>query len=261
MRARRFIVAAAVFAMARSGRAAEEPTVAATAPPAAAPMPWLYLDDPTTPRPMTVIAYTRATYTNASASAKPAAFDVGRRGSMLEAGADVGVLSWLALTAGGSSAGDGRTVGAMGGVRVALFPAEGSTHLVLSGGALRDLSGSGAAWGSAAFQQDVGHARLGATVRVAHAFARGRDELDTAASAGASYGIAGPLRAGFEWFGQDLEGAVDAAESDGGMRHFVGPSAAVELLERRLTIVGGPAFGLSHASPPLVGRLSLAYAF
>ncbi len=254
-------IAIALLSFARSAGAAEEPAAEPRAAPEIAPRPWLYLDDPTTPRPMTVTASTRATYTNAPGSSKPFAFDLGRHGAVLEAGADVGVLTWLALTAAGSGSGDGATMGAIGGVRVALLPAGWSTHLVLGGGAMRDLSGTAGAWGSAAFEQDVGRARMGATVRVAHAFAGARDGLDTTASAGASYAVAGPVRAGVEWVGQDLEGAIDPAEAEGGMRHFAGPSASVELLERRLTVVGGPAFGLSHASPPLIGRLSVAYAF
>src|SRR5258708_7148149 len=133
---------ALVLVLGRVADAAEEPLRDARPGPEAAPQPWLYLDDPTTPRAMTVTAHTRATYTNASSSlSKPSAFDLARRGGVLEAGADVGVLPWLALTAAGSGASDGGTVGAIGGVRVALLPAEWSTHLVLGGGAMRDLSG------------------------------------------------------------------------------------------------------------------------
>lgn len=243
------------------GDAPAESLVLPEVSPQASPRPWLYLDDPTTPRPMAVTVHTRVTYTNASASAKPFAFDVAHRGGVIEAGAEVGVLPWLALTATGYGAGADGTAGAIGGLRAALLPNGGSTHLILGGGALRDLSGATGAWGSAAFEQDAGRARFGATVRVAHAFAGGRDALDTTASAGASYAVAGPVRAGAEWVGQDLEGAVDHEEAEGGMRHFAGPSASVELMERRLTVVGGPAFGLSRGAPPLVGRLSIAYAF
>jgi hypothetical protein len=259
--------------LARPARASEEgggPAVASTPdvpvvePPAAlqpGPRPWLYLDDPTTPRPMRVVAHTRATYTDMAPAAKPLALDLAHRGAVVEVGADLGLLSWLALTATAYGAGTEGAAAVTGGVRVALLPTGASTHLVLGGGALRDLSGAAGVWGSAAFEQDAGRARVGATVRVSHAFAAARDAIDLTASAGASYAVVGPLRAGVEWVGQDLEGAIEPDEAEGGLRHFAGPSASVELLERRLTLVGGPAFGLSRGAPPLVGRLSVAYMF
>jgi hypothetical protein len=78
--------------------------------------------------------------------------------------------------------------------------------------------------------------------------------------AGASYRVLGPLRAGVEYVAQDLEGAFgDDAEQ--GMRHFVSPNLAIELPARRLTISGGPAFGLSPGSPPSMGRVAIACGF
>jgi hypothetical protein len=259
--------------LARSARASEDggalplaptPDVPVVDPPAAlqpGPRPWLYLDDPTTPRPLRVVAHTRATYTEMAPAAKPLALDLAHRGAVVEVGADLGLLSWLALTATAYGAGTDGAVAVTGGVRVALLPASASTHLVLGAGALRELSGTAGAWGSAAFEQDAGRARVGVTARVSHAFAAARDAIDLTASAGASYAVVGPLRAGVEWVGQDLEGAIEPDEAEGGLRHFAGPTASFELLERRLTVVGGPAFGLSPGAPPLVGRLSVAYMF
>jgi hypothetical protein len=68
------------------------------------------------------------------------------------------------------------------------------------------------------------------------------------------------FRAGVEWVGQDLEETFEGG-GDGGARHFVGPTAAVQLLQDRLTIVGGPSIGLSNGSPNVLGRLAVAYGF
>jgi hypothetical protein len=225
------------------------------------PRPWLYLDDPTLPKPFAVTVHTAAGFTNAPPTERPFAFDVAHRGAIFEGGADVGLLSWLALTATIYGSGADGTAAAYGGVRFALLPADWSAHLVLSAGAMRDLSSTAGAWASAAYEQDIGRFRLGTTWRAGHSFAEGRDAVDVTASAGASVGVTGPVRAGVEWIGTDLEGAVDHDEAEGGMRHFAGPTASVELLKKRLSVVGGPAFGITRGAPPLVGRLSAAYAF
>jgi hypothetical protein len=60
--------------------------------------------------------------------------------------------------------------------------------------------------------------------------------------------VAGPLRLGVEGVGQDMEEAFGQG-AEGGARYFVGPTASVQLLGERLTIVGGPSVGLSASSP------------
>ena len=78
--------------------------------------------------------------------------------------------------------------------------------------------------------------------------------------AGASFRIAGEVRAGVEYVGHDLEEAA-ATGAEGGARHFLGPTASVQLLEDRLTIVAGPSIGLSGSSPAFLGRVAAAYGF
>ncbi len=56
-----------------------------------------------------------------------------------------------------------------------------------------------------------------------------------------------------ESFGEQAE------QADGGPRHFIGPQMALDLLDKRLSLAGGPAFGIGPRSPTLSGRLSLAY--
>jgi hypothetical protein len=91
-------------------------------------------------------------------------------------------------------------------------------------------------------------------------FASGRDPVDVLVMAGASFAVTGPLRAGLEYVAQDLEEAVgDGAES--GARQFLGPTVALELMARRLSIVAGPALGIGPQSPAYSGRVSLAYEY
>jgi hypothetical protein len=77
---------------------------------------------------------------------------------------------------------------------------------------------------------------------------------------GASYRVAGPFRAGVEYVGQDLEETF-SPEAEGGARHLVGPIASLQLLGERLTIVSGPAVGLTSTSPTFVYRLAASYGF
>ena len=56
--------------------------------------------------------------------------------------------------------------------------------------------------------------------------------------------MVGCFRAGVEWVGQDLEETF-GDEAEGGARQFIGPTAALQLLQDRLTIVAGPSVGLS----------------
>lgn len=123
------------------------------------------------------------------------------------------------------------------------------------------MGGGNGAWARATFAHDVGRFRLGTTLHGEHVFVAGRDGVDVMLMAGSSYELMGPLRVGVEYVAQDLEGAFDDDEFEQGARHFVGPTGALDLLEHRLSIVAGPAFGLTSLSPSLVGRISLAYAY
>lgn len=237
------------------------------AEPAIAPRSWVYMDDPTTPAPWHVTAFTRMTATGfAGTPTRPFGADIAHPGSVVEMGGELGLTPWLSLAATGYTstlAGEGNgTLGTLVGVRLAPFASTWkTTHLVFSGGFLRDLSRDNGAWGRVSIAQDIGRARIGTTVHGEHVFATGRDGVDVMVMAGASYNVVGPLRAGVEYVAQDIEGAVDRAEVEGGMRHFIGPTASVELIGKRLTLNGGPAFGLSKGSPPVLGRVAIGYAF
>jgi hypothetical protein len=234
---------------------------ATPAAPEVAPRPWLYLDDPSVPAPLRVIAFTRATYAKDDSPTRPFGANLARPGGILEAGAEVGVLPRLSLAASGFGGGDQLGFGALAGVRFEPFAGfSPSTHLVLSGGYLRELNGGDGAWARVGFAQDIARLRLGATVHGEHVFAAGRDAVDVLVMAGASYNVAGPLRAGLEYVAQDLEETF-GDEAEGGARQFLGPQMALELFDKRLSIAAGPAMGLTPESPKFSGRFALAYEY
>jgi hypothetical protein len=253
----------AVMAGAAPSARAESPadTSAGSSAPDIAPRPWLYLDDPSVPAPLHTVAFTRATYTRDASPTRPFGANVSRPGGILEAGAEVGLLPGLSLAASGFGGGDQLGFGALAGVR--FEPMHGvwkTTHAVLSGGYLRELNGGDGAWLRVSIAQDIQRLRLGVTAHGEHVFAAGRDPVDVLLMAGVSYAVAGPLRAGIEYVAQDLEESF-SDEAEGGMRQFLGPQVALELLDRRLSIAGGPAVGLGPQSPAYTGRFSLAYEY
>jgi len=211
--------------------------------------------------------------------------NTGTPGAMMQVGGEVGLLprvSVLALAQVGLGATDlapAGAVGAIAGLRVQLLPPEWRhLHLAVSGGYLRQAwqgpayddasdtwhagspTGANGAWGQVALTGDVGPVRLGGTVHGEHVFADYRDGVDIMVQAGASYRVAGPFRAGVEYVGQDLEETLTAA-AEGGARHLIGPVASLQLLGERLTVVSGPAVGLTTTSPTFVYRLAASYGF
>jgi hypothetical protein len=241
---------------------------------------WLYVDDARIPAPLSVIALTSASYTDAGGSPsridaapyKGLAGNTATRGGLLSLGGEVGLLPRVSIMALGQTglAGDGSgpNVGASAGLRFQLLPPSmDHLHLVASVGYLREAwtvpgerNGNNGAWAQAAVSGDIGRFRLGATLHGEHVFAEGRDAVDMMVQAGASYRVAGAFRAGVEYVGQDLE-EVDGDAAEQGPRHFIGPTASLRLLSDRLSIVGGPSLGLSERSPRVLGRLAVSYGF
>jgi len=230
-------------------------------------------------------------YTSVAANPDPTsepyrafAANTGQPGTLTSFGAEVGVLPRVSFEALGQVQlrGDGPGVnpGAIAGARLQLAPPSWhNVRLTASAGYLRETSsapagadalrppatssapaGADGAWASFALAVDLQRLRLGLTTLGEHVFAAGRDGVDVMVQAGASYGLTTWLRAGAEWVGQDLEESF-AGGAERGARHFVGPTAAVQLLQERLTIVAGPSLGLSKGAPNLLGRLAVAYGF
>ncbi len=262
---------------------------------------WLYLDDARVAAPLVFVGTTSVSYTSVSNSPSRivAPFDgcaapcnrynalagnTATPGAVLGAGGEIGLLPRLSLTAfgqaglGGSDS-TGVNAGVVAGLRLQVLPSEWrDVHLALSGGYLREAwqgpvydgdrrewsagspGGDDGAWLQAAFSVDVQRLRLATTLHGEHVFSDGRDPLDFMVQAGASYRVLGDFRAGVEYVGQDVEETL-APGAEGGSRHFLGPIASMQLMHNRLTIVAGPALGLTARSPDFLGRLALSYGF
>jgi hypothetical protein len=251
---------------------------------------WLYTDDARIPRPLTVIASSSVSYTSVGASPTRVyspyssfASNTAQPGAMMSVGGELGLVSHVSVAAtgmmgvGGESSGS--SFGALVGVRVSLLPESFQhLHVVVSGGYLREAwqgpiydddrgtwspgnpHGDNGAWLSGAISGDIRRLRLAATVHGEHVFVDGRDPVDLMVQAGASYRLIGGFRLGAEYVGQDLEESVTPG-AEQMPRHFAGPVASLQLLSDRLSIVAGPAMGLSSASPQFLGRVGASCAF
>jgi hypothetical protein len=108
---------------------------------------------------------------------------------------------------------------------------------------------------------DVGAVRFAGNLHAERVFAGGRDGLDVLALAGISYRVLPSLRLGAEYVGQDLEDAVEKEEAEGGAKHYVGPTVAVDLDRGRAQLVAGPSFGVGQKTPRVLGRVGLVVSF
>lgn len=271
-----YVSAALALVCVASPAAADDPVPVAPAAdtPAAPEVPvkrpersWLFLEEPQLPAPLRAVAISRVTYTSSGISpTRPFASNLATPGAVVELGGELGVTRWMSIVATGvigEVAPDNKPGGGVvAGVRFDLLPPSiKSSRLVLSSGYLRELTGGNGVWGRVAFTQDVSRFRFGTVVHAEHVFAKGRDAVDLMVMAGASCHVAGPLRVGVEYVGQDLEAAFEDDEAEGGARHFIGPVTSFEFFDNRLSAVIGPAVGLSYGSPKILGRAALAYAF
>lgn len=230
------------------------------------PRPWLYSADPTAPAPFRVLANLSVGYAQTNrGAARPFAADVAHAGAVFGAQAEVGLLRHLSISAEGllaGQAGTGSPVGAGAMLGVNAFPlgGRGPIDVSISAGYLRELGGANGIWFRGGVAGNLGRFRLSANALGEHIFDVTRDGVDILLTAAASVKATDWLRFSSEYVVQDLEGAWDPEEADGGIRHFVSANAAV-LLANRVQISLGPALGLSPNSPRFLGRLSAAYAF
>ena len=226
--------------------------------------PWLYAADPTGPDPYHLVAALGIAYAQIDrGAARPFAADLAHAGAVFDVALELGVASWASLQAQGLLAGESESrplsAGTMVGASIFPMPDGLPVDLATSAGYLRELGGGNGVWGRVGVAGDIRLVRLGFTALGEHVFEPGRDGVDIMLTSGASLAL-GPARLGVEYVVQDLEGAWEPEEADGGIRHFVGPTAAVELAGR-VQIVAGPAFGLAQGSPDVLGRLAATSAF
>jgi hypothetical protein len=189
------------------------------------------------------------------------------------------ILGNIMVGAGGEGGVPSPDMGGTAALRFQVFPDSWThTHFVVSAGYVREAwnppvydddnnkwiagqpGGVNGAYFQLAVYGDIGRFRVGGMFHGQHTFADGRDPLDLTVDLAANYRIVGGFRAGFEYVGQDLEESFDPG-AEGGARHFLGPIAALQLWNERVTIVGGPAFGLSYISPDFVARMAASVGF
>lgn len=229
--------------------------------------PWLYSPDATAPPPGHVLVTMGVGYAQIDrGAARPFAGNIAQAGAVFGAGAEVGIFRFASVHAEGLLAGDGAgtvNAGAMAGVTFYPLPAKSPVDVAVSAGYLRELGGGNGVWGRVTVAGDLGPVRLSLAALGEHVFEEDRDAVDLLVSTGASWKVAQLFRLGFEYVVQDLEGAFfeeEEEEADGGIRHFLSPTATFELY-RRVRLSAGPAFGLSPGSPSVLGRLQAGYSF
>ena len=224
---------------------------------------WLYNDASRVAAPGHAIGLARVTYGTGSPT-RAFAGNTGTAGGLLEIGGEVGLadrLSAVAIGAQGEDAGGSAQTGGMLGLRWSVLPGSTqSTHLVLSGGFLRELEGHSGAWGRLTLGHDAGRARLTASLHGERIFTSGRDSVDVMVTAGATVPLTESVRAGLEYVGQDLEGVL-GDETEGGARHILGPVVSAVLWSQRVSLVGGPALALGAGQARALGRVAVACQF
>lgn len=206
-------------------------------------------------------------------------------GGTMILGGELGLLPHLSVVAnvmvgaGGTGGVPSPDAGGLAGLRLQVLPSSWThTHLVVGGGYVREAwnppsydddnnkwipgqsGGVNAAYFQVAMSGDIGRLRLAGTFHGQHTFADGRDPLDILVDLGATYRITGGFRAGVEYVGQDLEESFSPG-AEGGPRHFIGPIASLQLWRDRLTLVAGPAVGLSYISPDFAARVAASASF
>jgi hypothetical protein len=193
--------------------------------------PFAFVVDPATPaRGALALAYTVGVGSGVSAD-RPIPVVLQGAGPSHQLAVGYGLTSWLEplaeVTA--ASSNGSAVASAVVGMKLRLTAPGSPWRAAIMGGALREgASGAGGAWARAAGSWGAGPILVEANGYVERVFTAGRDAIDYAVMAGASWRIAGSLRAGAEYVGQDLEEAGGGG-AEGGARQAVGPSVAVGL--------------------------------
>lgn len=228
--------------------------------------PFLYLVDPHGPAPRQVLAGYDLAFSSGAGAIRPVPGHLDQEGLVHAFSLEAGVASRLsiygtAMIAQPIGHSDVGAVAVEAGARVLLTPPrDRRLRVMLQASLLREFGADLGAVGEVTASYDLGRVRLAAALHAEHIFAAGRDPLDVYAVAGASVRVARPLRLGLEYVGQDLEAAFDGAEAERGVRHYLGPDAALALLQHRVLITAGAAVQVARA-PGLLARAGLTYVY
>lgn len=117
-------------------------------------------------------------------------------------------------------------------------------------GVNRDFSNTAAIFSRVTASYDVARWRIGGNLKFEKAFDKTRDDIDLITSVGFQHRISGPLFAGIEMVGEDLEGFWETDEAEGGAKLLVGPSLNFIPASSRFSfsVAGGPVFYATHSS-------------
>ncbi len=156
---------------------------------------------------------------------------------------------------------DQRAATVAAGVTVQLARPTAPLRATISAGALHEGStGANGATLLAAASLEEGPVRIAGNLRTEKMFAASRDRLDVVAVAGGSVRIAGGVRVGGEYVGQDLEETFSTG-AEGTALHAIGPDAALELEGGRYQLTAATLFGVTPASPRALVRAGFSLNF
>jgi hypothetical protein len=149
----------------------------------------------------------------------------------------------------------------MAGARYQFTDPASPLHATLSGGVTHEgLSGTTGISLLAAASLATGPFVMAANLQADKMFAAGRDSVDLITTAGVAVRVVGGLRVGIEYVGQDLEDAFEE-DLEGGARHAVGPSLALDLDGGRYQVTVASGFGLNAISPTAVVRAGFNFNY
>lgn len=228
---------------------------------------WLFSDSPYVATTLQPVVISRLSYTSSSSPSRPFGSNIGTPGAAVELGGEFGLVAGLALEAtanrGSSFLDETGATGGQAGLRFSVLPRSiEHWQLVLSGGWLHELTGDSGVWVTVQAGFEAGPVHSQVSVHVEHVFAPGRDAADIMITAGVGVRVLSFMRLGLEYVGQDLESVFSGdSDAEGGARHLLGPTIALNLIEDKLSIVVGPALSMGATNINVVGRLAVSYGF
>jgi hypothetical protein len=223
--------------------------------------PFAFVVDPSTPSVGVTSFEYRAGFASGMNADRPLPAALTSAGGSHAFTLGYGLTRWLAPYATATVFDDGKKANFLAGARIPLTSPDARLRATVLAAGFREAESTWGAQLTAAASADAGPLRVAGNLQVEKAFASGRDSLDVMVTAGTSVRVASALRLGVEYVGQDLEGAFQQTEAEGGARSMVGPDLALDLDGGRyqLAIAGG--IGLTRQTPRALVRAQLAFAF
>jgi hypothetical protein len=225
--------------------------------------PFAFAVDPSTPAPGTLAYGYAAGVGSGISAARPIPVVLQSAGAASHLSVGYGLTERIApiLEVTETGANGATVTSATVGVKVRLTGAQAPVRAAVLLGALHEgASGANGMWARAAASWGTGPILVTANGYAERVLAPGRDSLDYALMAGASWRLVEGIRAGAEWVAQDVEELV-ALGAEGGARQAAGPSIAFDLDHGRYHVVAAALFGIGALSPTALVRIGLLRSF